>query len=329
MFSSLKNQLRSVIEWKTPAPQLVFEIWSRDADEIKNASKLLVNPGQGCIFVYEGKVSSVFTEPGLYELKTANIPFWTTITKLMQAFQSEHKVGLYFFKTTQLADLKWGTTSTIKYEDPKYKFPVGLRAFGNYTVQLEKVENFFNQFLGVRDFYSTDELRELINSRLTQPLTQILVNGKFSYAEIDSHRGELASQMSELISSEFTPFGLKLIDIRLEGTSFDEDTNKRINRIADMSAESQAAQSAGISYAQMQQLEALKEAAKNPSGGAGNMVGIGVGLGLGQQISGNFGATAPAEEPTVRLKKIKDLFDNGLITEEEYNQKKKEILSKI
>lgn len=329
MFGSLKNQLRTVIEWKTPAPQLVFEIWSRDADEIKNASKLLVNPGQGCIFVYEGKISTVFTQPGLYELKTANIPFWTTITKLMQAFESEHKVGLYFFKTTQLTDLKWGTTSTIKYEDPRYKFPVGLRAFGNYTAQIESVENFFSQFIGARDFYSTDELRELINSRLTQPLTQILVNGKYSYTDIDSHRAELASQMSQQVSSEFTSFGLKLNDIRLEGTSFDEDTNKRINRIADMSAESQAAQSAGVSYAQMQQLEALKEAAKNPSGGAGNMVGIGVGLGLGQQISGNLGGNISSDDPTIRLKKIKDLFDNGLITEEEFNQKKKEILSKI
>ena len=143
MWGSVKNQLRSVIEWKNAGSDVVFEKWSTNSDEIKNASQLIVGPGQGCLFVYEGKVQGVFTQSGIVELKTANIPFWTTITKFMQAFQSEHKVGLYFYRTTQLVDYKWGTPSIVKYEDPKYKFPVGLRAFGNYSLQIQKPEYFF------------------------------------------------------------------------------------------------------------------------------------------------------------------------------------------
>ena len=98
MFESFKNQLRSVIEWKNPAPEAILQIWSSNQDEIKNASKLLINPGQGCLFIYEGKVQGIYLTEGLIELKTANIPFWTTVTKFMQAFESEHKVGIYFFK---------------------------------------------------------------------------------------------------------------------------------------------------------------------------------------------------------------------------------------
>ena len=143
MFCSVKSQLRSVIEWTNPSPETIFEKWSGNGDEIKNASKLIVGPGQGCIFVYEGKVQAVYTESGMVELRTANIPFWTTITKFMQAFVSEHKVGLYFFKTSQLVDIKWGTNSTIKYEDPKYKFPVGLRAFGNFSMIIREPGQFF------------------------------------------------------------------------------------------------------------------------------------------------------------------------------------------
>src|ERR1700692_462795 len=100
------NQLRSVIQWQNPSTEVIFEKWSSINDEIKNASKLIVGPGQGCIFVYEGKVQGIYTQQGIVELQTANIPFWTTISKFMQAFQSEHKVGLYFFKTTQLVDFK-------------------------------------------------------------------------------------------------------------------------------------------------------------------------------------------------------------------------------
>ncbi|MBC7458960.1 MAG: SPFH domain-containing protein, partial [Bdellovibrionaceae bacterium] len=153
MWGSVKNQLRSVIEWKNPASDAVLEIWSTSQDEIKNASKLIINPGQGCIFIYEGKVQGVYLTEGIVDLQTANIPFWTTVTKFMQAFVSEHKVGLYFFKTNQLVDLNWGTTSVIKYEDPKYKFPVGLRAFGNFTVQINQAEWFIKNVSGIKEIF--------------------------------------------------------------------------------------------------------------------------------------------------------------------------------
>ncbi len=328
MFGGVKNQLRSVIEWSNPESDVLFQKWSSNADEIKNASKLIVSPGQGCIFVYEGKVQGVYTQPGMVELRTANIPFWTTITKVMQAFVSEHKVGLYFFKQTQLVDLKWGTPSVVKYEDPKYKFPVGLRAFGNFSLQLSQPEGFFQNIAGVRDAYSVNELRQVLGSRIVQPMADLFAQSKLTYTEIDSHRNELAQQLTSQLGMEFQKLGFTLTDFRIEGTSFDEDTMKRINRIADMSAEAQAAQSAGVSYAQMQQLEAMKEAAKNP-GGAGMMMGMGVGVNLGQQMGGVIAGAQNTEDPAIKLKKLKELFEQGLITQEEFEGKKKEVLSRF
>lgn len=335
MFGSIKNQLRSVIEWANPDPQLIFAKWSSDTNEIKNASKLIVGPGQGCIFVYEGKVQGIYTQQGVVELKTANIPFWTTIKKFMQAFESEHKVGLYFFKLSQLLDIKWGTTGPIKYDDPKYKFPVGLRAFGNFSILIEKPEWFFQNIMGQRDLYTVPEIKDLIVSRILQNLTDYLASCKFSYAEVDAQRNEIAEQVSLHINKEYEKLGFKLLDFRVEGTSFDDDTMKRINRIADMSAEAQAAQVAGLSYAQLQQLEALKEAAKNP-GGAGMVMGVGLGVNLGQQVVAASSQNQPAQntstandDTSVRLKKLKELFEQGLITQEEFDTKKKDILSKL
>lgn len=330
MFGSAKSQLRSVIEWNNPSPDVIFQKWSSNGDEIKNASKLIVGPGQGCIFVYEGKVQGVHTDNGIVELRTANIPFWTTITKFMQSFVSEHKVGLYFFKTSQLVDIKWGTPSTIKYEDPKYKFPVGLRAFGNFSMVIQQPESFFRNIMGPRDMYAVEEIKDVLTSRLVQPLTTLFAQAKFTYAEIDSNRDEVASKLRQLLDREFAALGFSLVDFRIEGTTFDEDTMKRINRIADMSAEAQAAGTAGVTYAQMQQLEAMKEAAKNPGGGAGMIMGIGVGAGLGQNVAaglGNIGSGS--DDPALKLKKLKDLFDQGLITSDEYEAKKKEILAKF
>lgn len=330
MFGSAKSQLRSVIEWTNPSPDVIFEKWSGNGDEIKNASKLIVGPGQGCIFVYEGRVQGVYTEAGMVELRTANIPFWTTITKFMQAFTSEHKVGLYFFKTTQLADIKWGTSSPIKYEDPKYKFPVALRAFGNFSMVIEKPASFFTGIMGARDQYDVSEIRDILTSRVMQPLTNLFAQAKFTFTEIDSHRDEVAGQLRALLDREFVNLGFSLVDFRIEGTSFDEDTMKRINRIADMTAESQAANSAGVSYAQLQQLEALKEAAKNP-GGAGMAIGIGVGGGFGQGLAGGIAGinSGGSDDPALKLRKLKEMLDQGLITAAEFDAKKKDILSKF
>ena len=146
IWNSVKKQLRSVIEWQETAGEDLFYRWSENGDEVKNASKLIVGPGQGVIFVYEGKVEAVHVEQGIINLETDNIPFLTTLKKFMQAFESEHKVGIYFFKTTKIVDLKWGTPSPVKYMDPKYNIPIELRAFGNFSVRITEPENFFVRF---------------------------------------------------------------------------------------------------------------------------------------------------------------------------------------
>ncbi len=331
----MARQLRSVIQWPDPDPEVLFTCWTDNGDEIKNASKLIVGPGQGCVFVYEGRVEAVYTEEGLYPLKTSNIPFITTVLKLMQSFQSEHKVGIYFFRTTKLLNLKWGTESLIKYEDPKYKLPVGLRAFGNYSMRIIDARGFFVSVVGGSREFRVDNIREPINARLVQPLTDFFAEAGYSYTQIDPNREEIAAALSDKLGREFTELGFLLEDFRIQGTSFDDDTMRRINRIADIGAEAQAANAAGVSYAELQQLAALREAAKNPgAGGVGMAMAVGMGMAgavvpPGGAVVGSAGASPAAADPAAKLKKLKLLFDQQLISAEEYEAKKKEILAQL
>lgn len=333
MFGSMRSQLRSVIEWTNPDPNALFHKWSENGDEIKNASKLIVNPGQGCVFVHRGKVEAVIEQAGTTDLKTDNIPFWTTITKFMQSFESENKVGIYFFQTKQFLNEKWGTNSTIKYEDPKYKFPVGLRAFGNYSFRIADPQGFFVNVVGVQQEYTVDEFRQVVGARLVQPLTDFLATSQYTYTQIDGNREEIAAGMKDRLTAEFQTLGFEMADFRIEGTSFDEDTMRRINLIADTSAEAQAAAAAGLNYAQMQQLAALRDAAKNEGGMAGAGVGLGAGIGFGQMMAGAMGAgQAPAQppaDPVERLAALKKMLDGGLITQADFDEQKKRILSGI
>jgi membrane protease subunit (stomatin/prohibitin family) len=332
--SFIARQLRSVIQWENPDPSLLFECWTSDGDEIKNASKLLVGPGQGCIFVYEGRVEAVYQQEGLFELRTANIPFLTTLRKFMQSFQSEHKVGIYFFRTAKLLNLKWGTQSNIKYQDPMYKFPVALRAFGNYSMRIVDPRAFFQQVMGAVQVFRVEDIREPLNARLVQPLTDFFAEAGYSYTQIDLNREEIAAALTVKLTDEFTRLGFVLDDFRIQGTSFDDDTMRRINRIADINAEAQAANAAGVSYAQLQQLEALREAAKNQGAGGVGMA-MAVGMGMAGTVApaavaqGAAQATATAEDATSKLRKLKQLLEQQLITQAEYDAKRKEILATL
>ncbi len=339
LVTSIRRQLRSVIEWKEPGTNTLFHQWSDNGDEIKNASRLIVGPGQGCIFVYEGRVKSVLDRECLVNLQTDNVPFWTTVKKFMQFFQSEHKVGIYFFRRTKILDQKWGTTSLIKYDDPKYLFPVGLRAYGNYSFRITDPQGFFVNVMGGGRSYRVEDFRAVMNTRLIQPLSDYLAEAKYSYAEIDAHREEIAAEMVARLVPDFRKLGFEITDFRIEGTAFDEDTVSRINRIANVTAEAGAARAAGLNYTQVQQLEAMREAARNEGGAAGIGMGVGAGMGFGQMMSGAMAGPAapqppggrmePATDPLSTMRQLKEMFEAGLITQEEYTAKKKEILGRM
>lgn len=331
LFDGIKRQLRSVIEWQNPDPGVLFEQWTDNGDEIKNASTLIVGPGQGCIFVYQGKVQSVIKEECSLNLETENIPFWTTISKFMQFFESEHKVGLYFYKRSEILDQKWGTLSSIKYEDPKYHFPVGLKAFGNYSYSIIDPREFFSTVVGSHNNYSIDDFREVMSARIIQPLTDYLANGQFSYVEIDAKREEITRSLMIKLSIPFHKLGLEINDFCIEGTDFDEETLKRINRIADLGAEMQAAQTVGLDYTQLQHLEAMREAARNEGGAAGMGLGVGAGISFGKSMAQTLGETATPSEnlihsPIDKLAQLKKMLEEQLISNEDYEMKKKAIL---
>lgn len=340
LFDPIRRQLRSVIEWENPQEDELFRRWSDNGDEIKNASKLIAGPGQGCIFVYEGRIRNVLDREGMIELDTANIPFWTTLTKAMQSFESEHKAGLYFFRKTRILNQKWGTAAPIKYQDPEFGFPVALKAFGNFTCQIVEPEAFFRNVVGSRECYLVSELREALISMLVPTLSGYLGEKKLAYLEVDARRQEIAAGALQRLGPDFAKLGFAISDFRIEGTDFDEGTKQRIGQISDKLADSHAAAKLGISYGELQRLMAMRDAARNEVGAAGLMVAAGTGTGLGRAVAeaagdpavaqaAKAGAPDPSEGSLSRLRKLKSLLDEKLISDSEFDAKKREILKDL
>jgi len=327
------NQFRSVIQWENPHPDQIFLKFTDKGDEIKNASKLILQPGQGCIVTYEGKVQEVLDEEGIYDLQSNNKPFFTTLKKILTLREaSEHVVGVWFYRKADILNMRWGTRVPIAYTDPVYTFPILLSAFGNYSIRITEARQFFENIVGGKEYFGAAELKEVFLSRITQNITDYLANAKFSYVDIDSRLNDIAMEVRNKTENVFNDLGFKVLDFRIEGTQFDKETLDRIGKISDMQAEILAAKLAGINYTQHQQLQAMREAANNQAGAAGILMGMNAGANAGNtmnQSSQNQSAAGQSENPLEKLKKLKEMYEMELITEEEFTAKKKEILDKM
>ena len=209
----------------------------------------------------------------------------------------------YFFRTAEMVNILWGTPSPVKYIEPDYRIPVSLGACGNFSVVISNAEQMFVTLLGPRSDYSASDVQDLVSSRIVAPLSAFLAAQAYPYREVDTHLMEMSADLRHRT-----------------------DTMERIGRIADMTTEKRAAAEVDLDYMGMQKLEALRDAARNEGGLAGAGLQLGAGVQLAQDIFKEQGAGGDAAE---RLRKLKKLFDEQLITEEEYEQKKNEILSKL
>jgi membrane protease subunit (stomatin/prohibitin family) len=273
------------------------------------------------------------TEQGTYLIESDNHPFVTTFLNLRQAFESEHKMHIYFFRTAEIVNQAWGTANPVKYVDPVYSFPIQLGAYGNYSVRLAEPEAMFTNLVGSKNRFTTSDLSEIIIGRITPEMTSFLAKSAYSYQEIDAHLSDMSLRTKELINDTVYALGLELTDFRIESASFDEETQARINKIAGMTTEALSAAEVGLDYVQLEKLRALRDAARNEGGLAGAGLQVGAGLELSKSLiqkkDGIIAESAEKDDPVLQLKKLKTLFDEQIITQEEFDAKKKEILNRM
>jgi membrane protease subunit (stomatin/prohibitin family) len=326
-----KRQLSTVIEWNDQDTDILFIKMDTPDDEIKNAGRLIVSPGQGCVVVYEGKVLEAITETGIYFLETDNHPFITTFLKLRQAFESEHKMKIYFFRTAEFLNQGWGTATPVKFVDNIYNFPVEVSAYGNYAFKLTGAQQFFTNFIGSTDLFTATDLRDILLARIVPQLGSYLAKAGYSYRNIDSQLMLISSDMNEILQPTFHDLGLELTDFRIEAVTFDDKSCERINKIAELTAEALSAAEVGLDYVQLEKLRALRDAAKNEGG----LAGAGLQAGAGFELSKTFLSekkkldTENENDPVVQLKRLKMLLDEDIITREEFDEKKKVLLNKL
>ena len=315
-------------------------VWKYPSDQIRLGAQLIVNEGQKAIFVKGGQALDIF-EPGTFTLTTGNIPLIDKLINLPFGGDTPFAAEIWYINTTVKRDLTWGTPSPIPLMDSNLGFPVSARSFGKWGARIVDVRSFVTQIVGSQSFADATKINdyfigEIIQS-LTSNLSSAITSGQTSILQISSFLTPLSKSSADLIKIEFDKFGVELVNFNIESINIPTDELKRIQDVfaKTLEAKELSKVNVGAGFSAIKSFEVLNNAAENPSEGSiGGMLGAGIGLGagfpLGQQMGQNLTTSQNAEESsTDKLRELKKMLDENLISEEQYNLKRDKIIEEM
>jgi len=326
----LLSQWIEVIEWLDPTSDTLVYRFPVNNQEIKMGAQLIVREGQAAIFINEGQLADVFM-PGHYTLSTQNMPILTMLKSWKYGFNSPFKAEVYFVSTRQFTDLKWGTSNPIMLRDPEFGM-VRLRAFGSYAIRVLDPARFMKEVVGTEGLFQTDQITGQLRNLVVTQFTDALGELKVAALDLASNYLEMSQTLQGKLAPDFQEYGLALTKFLIENISLPPEVEQMLDKRTSMGIVGDLGK-----YTQFQAANAIEAAANNPGGG-GEMtsgLGLGAGLAMGQQMAANLqGAQAASAQPAQksvkeRLAELKSLLDDGLISEDDFNQRKATILSDI
>src|SRR3954454_17570840 len=203
------GQLIDIIEWTQESSSDVLAYrFQRHNNEIKNGAKLTVREGQVAVFVNEGRLADVFY-PGMYTLKTENLPILSSLLGWKYGFSSPFKAEVYFVSTRRWTDLKWGTQNPIMLRDPEFG-PVRVRAFGTYAVQVIDPKLFLQQLVATDPSFETYEITGQLRNTIVARFTDAIGRSKLSVMDMAGNLDRLAQVAKEGIIPDLGGMGLAL-----------------------------------------------------------------------------------------------------------------------
>jgi membrane protease subunit (stomatin/prohibitin family) len=328
----VKKQFIDIIHWTEDEEGTLAYRYPMQDMEIQYGASLTVRDSQMAVFVDEGRVADAFP-PGRFKLTTQTIPVLTYLKNWDKLFESPFKSDVYFFSTRLQVDQKWGTPNPITFRDKEFG-AVRLRAFGIYTYRIVDPKAFYLNVSGTRERYMVDDLSGQLRNTIVGSMTDLFAESGIPFLDLAANQDELAAKLRGKLADNFKALGLELSGFVVENISLPEELQKILDQRIGMNMVGDMGR-----YTQFQVASSIPTAAANEGGVAGAGAGLGAGLAmaqsLGQTMQGAGGAQggAPggAKESEVMqlLEKLHDLKTKGVLTEDEFNAKKADLLKKL
>jgi membrane protease subunit (stomatin/prohibitin family) len=337
----IKKQFIDVLQWTEEGDGTLAWRYPMADMEIQNGATLVVRESQMALFVNEGRIADLFG-PGTYRLGTQTLPVLTNLQNWDKLFESPFKSDVYFFSTREQLDQKWGTPQPVTVRDPEFG-AVRLRAFGNYSFRIADPKAFHAGISGTRERYGVADLDGQLRGLVLQNISQAIAASGIPFLDLAANQQRFAQALTQQLGPEFARLGLQLQTFTVQNLSLPEELQKVLDQKIGMGM---VGRDMG-QFMQYQTAQAIPRLAEGAAGGgvAGDAMGLGAGVALGQVLAQNLqaglqggGAAAAAaaaasglkpDEIMAMLEKLADLKTKGILTAEEFDAKKAELLKKL
>ena len=334
----IKKQFIDILEWTEDGDGTLAWRFPMDDREIQHSASLTVRESQLAVFVNEGKIADVFG-PGRYVLSTATLPVLTYLNHWDKLFRSPFKSDVYFFSTRQQVDQRWGTTQPVTIRDPEFG-AVRLRAFGNYSYRVADAQVFHTEISGTREMYTVADLDGQLRGLMLQHISDAVAGAGVAFLDLAANQVEFAKALRSAAAPAFEALGLTLESVTLQNVSLPDELQKVLDQKIGMGMVG-ADMGKFMQYQTAQAIPKFAEGGGQGGGVVGDAMGLGAGVALGQVMAGQLAqglsptglATAAAvvkpEDVIATLEKLGELKTKGVLTQQEFDAKKAELLKKL
>jgi excisionase family DNA binding protein len=265
--------------------------------DLRIGSQVIVRESQRAVFFRDGRALDVFG-PGRHTITTANVP--VLIDFIGKAFndRTPFTAEVYFVSLREFADRKWGTPQPIIVRNPGMGLGVALmQGFGSYSFQVNDPQQFVTQIVGAQGVFRTSDIENRLRTMLLSKLQDLLgeTAAKNSVVELIGLTEELGAGVRAKTQDDFGAIGLVLKSFYIANLKPYEKSAEELRAMGMLDM---------ATYTQLQAADAMRDAAQNPSGGAGLTAGIGAGMGIGNVLAnslsnvGRPGQPGQAAQPT-------------------------------
>lgn len=352
-----------VLKYDGPNNVLVWK-WrsssnSNREEELRYGTQLVVNQSQEACFIKGGQLLDVFG-PGTHTLSSKNLPILSSIIGLAFGGDSPFKAEVYFVNKSVSMDAKFGLIPFNMLE-PNFKVPIPVTSRGSFALNVSDSKAFLNKIVGTVPDFETRTLgqyfRGVIVENVKNAITKIAKEQKLSPLELESIVYEVGNAVRGFMGNTISDYGLELKLFNIEAIPIIDDDQ----RVKDIVAQYQKLMSEDAAermrlkrraenlevYRIERSFDTAETAAEHMGGGlggdGGNLIGTMVSMGMVNPIANQMGNIMQNSLPNTQnttvsnnndkvfedLKKLGELKAMGVLTEEEFNEKKKELLTKI
>lgn len=324
ILDALKDQFLDVIEFEDKTNKLLVAKFQRESgnNELKQGSRVIVRESQSAVFLKGGKLAEVLS-PGTYALKTENFPILSSLMAFPYFFTSPVIADLYFVSTRQFIDNKWATKNPIMKRDGDLHM-VRIRAFGKFAFRITNPAAFMREIFGTKGIVMTYDIVEYLSSMVTEAFSTTVGEASMAVLDLAAAYKQISTVMQLKLNTQTSQIGIQFSDIFIENISLPEEVEKLIDEQSGIGM----AKNDMNSFMQYQTARAMRDAAKQEGGIAGLGAGFALGNSLSQNIQNTTNPAGQSKSKAEQLREIKALFDEGILTQDEFEAEKKSILGK-